>query len=65
MRWVGYGFAALLLFGLMSATARAQSASTWNKRGQDAEARADYAAAFEAYRQAHLKKPDDLRYRRE
>ncbi len=55
--------AALMLFGLLNTTARAQSAATWNKRGQDAETRQDYDVAFEAYRQAHLKKPADLRYR--
>ena len=55
--------AALVLFGLLSTAARAQSAATWNKRGQDAETRQDYDIAFEAYRQAHLKKPADLRYR--
>lgn len=57
--------ALLLLFGLLavSSGAHAQSASTWNKRGQAAEVREDPDAAFEAYRQAHLKKPADLRYR--
>ena len=40
----------------------AQSAATFNKRGQDAEVREDYDAAFEAYRSAHLKSPKDLRY---
>ncbi len=55
--------AALLLLGLMDTAAHAQSASTWNKRGQDAETRQDYDVAFEAYRQAHLKNPADLRYR--
>ncbi|MDP9038669.1 MAG: cohesin domain-containing protein [Acidobacteriota bacterium] len=39
-----------------------RSAKAWNKRGQEAEARADLDAAFEAYRQAHLLKPNDLRY---
>ncbi len=62
-----FGLAAFLLFGLLSLlglpAAKAQSASTWNKRGQDAETRQDYDVAFEAYRQAHLKKPADLRYR--
>jgi general secretion pathway protein D len=43
--------------------AHAQSAATWNKRGVNAEAREDFDAAFEAYRQAHLKKPKDLRYK--
>ncbi len=55
----------LLLFvaGLYSFTARAQSAGTWNKRGQQAETREDYDAAYEDYRQAHLKAPADLRYK--
>jgi len=57
--------AVLLLCGgfLASAPAHAQSASSWNKKGQAAEARDDYDTAFEAYRQAHLKKPTDLRYK--
>ncbi len=42
--------------------AAAQSAAGWAKRGADAEVREDYDAAFEAYRQAHLLKPKDLRY---
>ncbi len=49
--------------GLVTSSAHAQSAGTWNKRGQAAEAREDYDAAFEAYRQAWLKKPKDLRYK--
>jgi general secretion pathway protein D len=49
--------------GLTTVAAHAQSAGTWDKRGQTAEAREDYDAAFEAFRQAHLKKPKDLRYR--
>ena len=54
---------ALLFSGAAATGAHAQSAGSWNKRGQQAEARQDYDAAFEAYRQAHLKKPSDLRYR--
>jgi general secretion pathway protein D len=54
---------ALLFSGAAVSSAHAQSAGSWNKRGQQAEARQDYDAAFEAYRQAHLKKPSDLRYR--
>ncbi len=53
----------LVFSGLTVSVAHAQSASTWNKRGEQAEAREDYDASFEAYRQAHLKKPSDLRYR--
>ncbi len=55
--------ALLLGFGLVHTAAYAQSANTWNKRGQQAEVREDYDAAFEAYRQAHLKNPKDLRFR--
>ena len=65
--WAGVAVAmmlAVLVFsGVAGSSAHAQSASTWNSRGQKAEAREDYDAAFEAYRQAHLKKPRDLRYR--
>ena len=58
------GLVLLWLVGLVcAASAPAQSAASWNKRGQDAEVREDYDLAFEDYRQAHLKKPADLRYR--
>ncbi|MGA8940578.1 MAG: type II and III secretion system protein, partial [Acidobacteriaceae bacterium] len=54
----------LLLFsGAAVSNAKAQSAGKWDKRGAQAEARQDYDAAFEDYRQAHLKRPGDLRYR--
>jgi general secretion pathway protein D len=52
---------AVMLFG--SSSLHAQSAKTWDKRGQDAELRQDYDAAYEAYRQATLKSPKDLRYK--
>ncbi len=55
--------AVLVFSGFAGSRAHAQSASTWNSRGEKAEAREDFDAAFEAYRQAHLKKPRDLRYR--
>lgn len=48
-------------FGL-SASAHAQSAGGWNKRGQAAELREDYDTAYEAYLKAHQKNPKDLRY---
>ena len=54
---------ALLLCLFLGISASAQSAKTWNKRGQDARTREDYDAAYEAFRQAHLKKPADLRYK--
>ncbi len=44
-------------------TVRAQSAKTWNNRGQKAEVRQDYDTAYEDYRQATLKDPNDLRYK--
>ena len=53
----------LLLSGMAAVSAHAQSAGSWAKKGAQAEARDDYDAAFEDYRQAHLKKPKDLRYR--
>jgi general secretion pathway protein D len=49
--------------GLSTARAHAQSANTWDKRGQDAEARQDFDAAYEDYHNAVLKKPKDLRFR--
>ena len=61
-----YAFWAILLSCLAGATsvaAHAQSASSWSKKGQDAENRQDYDAAFEDYRQAVIKAPKDLRYK--
>jgi general secretion pathway protein D len=46
---------------LSSTPARAQSASTWAKRGAAAELHDDFDGAYEDYRQAHLKKPKDMR----
>ena len=48
---------------LFAGSAGAQSAKTFNSRGQAAETREDYDAAFDDYRQAHLKKPGDIRYK--
>jgi general secretion pathway protein D len=59
------GVAALfLLFAALafSPSAHAQSASSWNNRGQKAELREDYDAAYEDYLHAHQKKPSDMRY---
>src|ERR1700685_322149 len=61
-----YAFWAILfscLAGANSVAAHAQSASSWNKKGQDAENRQDYDAAYEDYHQAVLKAPKDLRYK--
>ncbi len=61
-----YAFWAILLSclaGATAVTAHAQSASSWSKKGQAAEDRQDYDAAYEDYRQAALKAPKDLRYK--
>jgi general secretion pathway protein D len=55
--------AVLFVLALASVPAHAQSANSWDKTGAKAESREDFDAAFEAYRQAHLKKPKDLRYK--
>jgi general secretion pathway protein D len=49
--------------GSSSLAAHAQSAKAWAKRGDAAEARQDYDAAFQAYTQANTLKPGDLRYK--
>ncbi len=46
-----------------AATAHAQSAKTWDKRGDDAAARQEWDTAFDDYHNALLKKPKDLRYK--
>ncbi len=50
------------LLATASAPAPAQSARALDKRGQAAEIREDYDAAYEAFREAHRKRPGDLRY---
>ena len=49
--------------GFSAVQAHAQSAKAWDKRGEDAEARQDYDAAYDDYHNALLKKPKDLRYK--
>jgi general secretion pathway protein D len=46
-----------------SITAHAQTAKTWDKRGQAAESRQDFDAAYDAYQHAVQKSPNDLRYK--
>ncbi|WP_348269097.1 cohesin domain-containing protein [Edaphobacter sp. DSM 109919] len=65
-----FAFQAYLFLFLVSgfvffspASAQAQSAKKWEKRGQDAEVRQDYDTAYEDYRQATLKDPKDLTYK--
>jgi general secretion pathway protein D len=43
--------------------AHAQSAKTWDQRGQVAEAHHDFDTAFEDYKRATNLKPNDLRYK--
>ena len=49
--------------GITASTAHAQSASAWNKKGENAEAHQDWDNAYEAYHQAFLKSPKDIRYK--
>ncbi|MGB8259731.1 MAG: secretin N-terminal domain-containing protein, partial [Terracidiphilus sp.] len=51
------------VFGLASVPAHAQSAHTFFKRGESAEAREDYDTAFDNYQKAYAKAPKDLEYR--
>jgi len=51
----------LAAFG--SSTAHAQSAKSWDQRGQAAEAHHDFDTAFEDYQHATKLKPNDLRYK--
>jgi len=52
----------LLAAAASGPSARAQTASTWNKRGQVAELHEDYDTAYEDYLKAHKKSPGDMRY---
>lgn len=56
------GLLVLLAGGALGPVAHAQSASTWNKRGQAAELHEDYDTAYEDYLKAHNKVPKDMRY---
>jgi len=60
--WIAL-FAILAVFGLSSVSLRAQSASSYFKRGESAEAREDYDAAYDNYQKAYAKAPKDLSYR--
>jgi general secretion pathway protein D len=55
--------ALLIVTSIPFGTASAQSAKSWNKKGQDAELHQDWDAAYEAYRQATLKDPKNLHYK--
>ena len=56
--WIGF-FAALGILGLGCAALYAESARSFFKRGQSAEAREDYDAAYENYQKAFSMSPKD------
>jgi general secretion pathway protein D len=60
--WIAL-LAVLAVFSLSSVALHAESANTFFKRGQNAEAKEDYDAAFDNYQKAHAKAPKDLRFR--
>ena len=55
--------ATLLVLLIILPTIAADKAKTFYAKGQDAEARQDYVAAYGFYKQAYDLKPKDLRYR--
>jgi general secretion pathway protein D len=55
--------AALALIGLCPPALHAQSANSFFKKGESAEAREDYDTAFNDYQKAVSKAPKDLRFR--
>jgi general secretion pathway protein D len=60
--WIAL-FAVVAVFGLSSVMLRAESANTFFKRGQNAEAKEDYDGAFDNYQKACAKVPKDLAFR--
>ena len=57
-------FAVLAVIGLFGVSLHAaESANSYFKRGESAEAREDYDAAFDNFQKAYAKAPKDLRYR--
>lgn len=55
--------AILLLAVIVALPAAAESAGSYYKRGQDAEARQNYEQAYDYYKQAYDISPKDLKYR--
>src|ERR1035438_5350835 len=56
-------FAVLAVIGLPSLRLHAESANSYFKQGESAEAREDYDAAFDNFQKAYAKDPKDLRIR--
>ncbi|HEX7960474.1 MAG TPA: cohesin domain-containing protein [Terriglobales bacterium] len=63
MRVFGRFAAALLTVFLLLPIASAETSSSLYNKGKKAEARQDYEAAYEFYKQAYDQKPQELRYR--
>lgn len=63
MRVFGRFAAALLTVFLLLPIASAETSSSLYNKGRHAEARQDYEAAYEFYKQAYDQKPQELRYR--
>ena len=63
MRVLSRFAAALLMFALAVPIASAESPNSLYNKGKKAEARQDYEAAYEFYKQAYDQKPQELRYR--
>ena len=61
--WIAF-LAVLAVFGMDGVRLHAESAKSFFKRGQAAEAREDYDAAFDDYQKAYSMAPSDLAYRR-
>ncbi|MGA3081407.1 MAG: type II and III secretion system protein, partial [Terracidiphilus sp.] len=55
--------AVLAVIGLSGLRLHAESANSYFKQGESAEAREDYDAAFDNFQKAYAKDPKDLRFR--
>jgi general secretion pathway protein D len=60
--WIAL-LAVVTVFGMSNVMLHAESASTFFKRGQSAEAKEDYDTACDNYQKANAKAPKDLQYR--
>ncbi len=63
VRVMPFALMVMCVLALGSARAHGQSAKTWDKRGDTAEARDDFDTAYEAYKKAHELAPKDMRYK--
>lgn len=58
--FLGRALPVLLLLVVVAPVAKAQTAGSWVRRGQNAEARGDYDTAYECYKHAYEKHPKNL-----